>query len=124
MDHTKVGWILCWRLNFQSALENVEIFKALDKVKTLTLQALSMINELIESFTHILHQSGWMDGETRMFARQKVEAIGKKIGYPEFILDDRELEQYYDMVSSCFRWYGMAQWSLGSSVVLVSTTPN
>ena len=58
-----------------------------------------MINELIESFTHILDHAKWMDEETRRFARQKVESMGKKIGFPEFILNDKELEEYYSMVS-------------------------
>ena len=37
----------------------------------------------------------WMDEETRRRAKEKAEAIELKVGYPDFILDPKRLDEYY-----------------------------
>ena len=58
-----------------------------------------MINELMAAFESILQNTKWMDQKTQTFARQKVRATDKKIGFPDFVLEDQKLTEYYSGVS-------------------------
>uniref|UniRef100_A0A674NDR0 endothelin-converting enzyme 1 n=1 Tax=Takifugu rubripes TaxID=31033 RepID=A0A674NDR0_TAKRU len=48
------------------------------------------------TFKEALDRLGWMDGTTRQAAKEKADAIYDMIGFPEFILDPKELDDVYD----------------------------
>lgn len=96
-----------------------------------------MINEIRSAFKEALDRLGWMDETTRQAAKEKVaqrlrqmtkplgraefqfviglyvavfpqaDAIYDMIGFPEFILDPKELDDVYDGVSEA--WGGWTQ---------------
>uniref|UniRef100_A0AAY4EIY1 endothelin-converting enzyme 1 n=1 Tax=Denticeps clupeoides TaxID=299321 RepID=A0AAY4EIY1_9TELE len=53
-----------------------------------------MINEIRAAFKDSLDNLGWMDKQTRQAAKDKADAIYDMIGFPEFILDPKELNDY------------------------------
>ncbi|XP_027901030.1 endothelin-converting enzyme 2b isoform X1 [Xiphophorus couchianus] len=55
-----------------------------------------MINEIRSAFKYSLDRLSWMDDETRQAAKDKADAIYDMIGFPEFILDPKELDDVYD----------------------------
>uniref|UniRef100_A0A4W6F171 endothelin-converting enzyme 1 n=1 Tax=Lates calcarifer TaxID=8187 RepID=A0A4W6F171_LATCA len=58
-----------------------------------------MINEIRSAFKEALDRLSWMDDQTRQAAKDKADAIYDMIGFPEFILDPKELDDVYDGVS-------------------------
>ncbi|CAI4228271.1 unnamed protein product [Auanema sp. JU1783] len=56
---------------------------------------LSMIGDLQEAFHNMLVENDWMDKDTKEFAKKKADEIIKQIGYPDFILDDEKLDDWY-----------------------------
>ncbi|KAH3827034.1 hypothetical protein DPMN_128962 [Dreissena polymorpha] len=58
-------------------------------------KALEMIHEIREAFYERLNDLDWMDEETKARAKEKAKYIKENIGYPDFILDDEELNEYY-----------------------------
>ncbi|KAF0030986.1 hypothetical protein F2P81_017717 [Scophthalmus maximus] len=55
-----------------------------------------MINEIRSAFKEALDRLSWMDDQTRQAAKDKADAIYDMIGFPEFILDPKELDDVYD----------------------------
>uniref|UniRef100_A0A3Q4B3X3 endothelin-converting enzyme 1 n=1 Tax=Mola mola TaxID=94237 RepID=A0A3Q4B3X3_MOLML len=55
-----------------------------------------MINEIRSAFKGALDRLSWMDEQTRQAAKDKADAIYDMIGFPEFILDPKELDDVYD----------------------------
>ncbi|KAG5836976.1 hypothetical protein ANANG_G00234360 [Anguilla anguilla] len=55
-----------------------------------------MINEIRTAFKDALDKLKWMDGQTRQAAKDKADAIYDMIGFPDFILDHKELDDVYD----------------------------
>ncbi|XP_072852393.2 endothelin-converting enzyme 2 isoform X2 [Pogona vitticeps] len=55
-----------------------------------------MIAEIRTAFEESLDQLEWMDEKTRQAAKEKADSIYDMIGFPEFILDDKELDDVYD----------------------------
>ncbi|XP_024911016.1 endothelin-converting enzyme 2b, partial [Cynoglossus semilaevis] len=55
-----------------------------------------MINEIRSEFKKSLDKLSWMDDQTRQAAKDKADAIYDMIGFPEFILDPKELDDVYD----------------------------
>ncbi|XP_015282402.1 PREDICTED: endothelin-converting enzyme 2 [Gekko japonicus] len=55
-----------------------------------------MIAEIRTAFEESLHQLDWMDEKTKQAAKEKADSIYDMIGFPEFILDDKELDDVYD----------------------------
>ncbi|CAM9110461.1 unnamed protein product [Lampetra planeri] len=55
-----------------------------------------MINEIRSAFKGSLDKLNWMDEQTRQAAKDKADAIYDMIGFPEFILDPKELDDVYD----------------------------
>ncbi|CAL8352143.1 unnamed protein product [Lota lota] len=55
-----------------------------------------MINEIRTAFKESLDQLSWMDPDTREAAKDKADAIYDMIGFPDFILDPKELDDVYD----------------------------
>ncbi|XP_066097097.1 endothelin-converting enzyme 2 isoform X5 [Saccopteryx bilineata] len=55
-----------------------------------------MISEIRTAFEEALGQLVWMDDKTRQAAKEKADAIYDMIGFPDFILDPKELDDVYD----------------------------
>uniref|UniRef100_A0A3B3HNR1 endothelin-converting enzyme 1 n=1 Tax=Oryzias latipes TaxID=8090 RepID=A0A3B3HNR1_ORYLA len=55
-----------------------------------------MINEIRSAFKQALDRLSWMDEQTRKAAKEKADSIYDMIGFPEFILDPKELDDVYD----------------------------
>ncbi|KAL6727698.1 hypothetical protein Aduo_009552 [Ancylostoma duodenale] len=64
---------------------------------------LEMIDDLQEAFRGMILTSDWMDTQTKTAALNKAEKMLCKIAYPDFILDDKKLDDYYSGVSE-FLW--------------------
>ncbi|XP_034180003.1 M13 family metallopeptidase neprilysin 3 isoform X2 [Osmia lignaria lignaria] len=54
-----------------------------------------MIDQVRKAFTKNLKNLDWMDTETRNAAEEKANAITDMIGFPDFILNPRELDERY-----------------------------
>lgn len=62
------------------------------------LDTLKMTKELQENFRKILNATDWIDAQTRILANEKVDEMSLKIGYPDFILSEPDLnEKYMDL---------------------------
>ncbi|XP_068601189.1 endothelin-converting enzyme 2b [Brachionichthys hirsutus] len=55
-----------------------------------------MINEIRSAFKESLDKLSWMDEQTRQAAKDKADGIYDMIGFPEFILEPKELDDVYD----------------------------
>ncbi|XP_055977341.1 endothelin-converting enzyme 2 isoform X1 [Sorex fumeus] len=55
-----------------------------------------MISEIRMAFEEALGQLVWMDEQTRLAAKEKADAIYDMIGFPDFILEPKELDDVYD----------------------------
>uniref|UniRef100_A0A8C5PBL5 endothelin-converting enzyme 1 n=1 Tax=Leptobrachium leishanense TaxID=445787 RepID=A0A8C5PBL5_9ANUR len=55
-----------------------------------------MIAEIREAFEQALAGLTWMDEKTKKAAKNKADAIYDMIGFPDFILDSKELDEVYD----------------------------
>lgn len=58
--------------------------------------ALEMVNGIRKEFEKILKQVPWMDEETRAAALNKVHAMSTHIGYPDEIMNNQKIEEYYE----------------------------
>lgn len=58
-------------------------------------QAENMINEIRTAFMENFRNLKWMDKETRKLANEKAEAISDMIGFPDYILDPKQLDDKY-----------------------------
>lgn len=83
------------------------------------LQALKMIKEIKAAFEENLSTLTWMDDETRRAAREKAEAIYDMIGYPNFIMDPKELDKVfndYNVTSDFYFENGMRFYNFSARV--------
>uniref|UniRef100_A0A8C6WDS1 EEF1AKMT4-ECE2 readthrough transcript protein n=1 Tax=Nannospalax galili TaxID=1026970 RepID=A0A8C6WDS1_NANGA len=55
-----------------------------------------MISEIRSAFEEALGELVWMDEKTRLAAKEKADAIYDMIGFPDFILEPKELDDVYD----------------------------
>jgi predicted metalloendopeptidase len=59
----------------------------------------------MQSFREMLSETDWIDEDTKNLAAQKVDAMTLRIGYPDFILNPRLLnEQYKDVSNSIYKY--------------------
>lgn len=58
-----------------------------------------MTRRIRAAFTNNLKTADWMDESTKESAKEKVNAMAEDIGYPPFIKNDAELDQYYSMLT-------------------------
>ncbi|VDM54266.1 unnamed protein product [Angiostrongylus costaricensis] len=56
---------------------------------------LEMVNDLQDAFHNMVVDSDWMDETTKARALDKAGKMLRQIGYPEFILDEEKLDDYY-----------------------------
>ncbi|CAH0723238.1 unnamed protein product, partial [Brenthis ino] len=59
---------------------------------------LTMTREIQQSFRELLHMTDWIDDETKKLAGHKVDTMMLRIGYPDFILNKKELNDRYKEV--------------------------
>ncbi|KAM7362049.1 M13 family metallopeptidase neprilysin 2 isoform 2-T2 [Cochliomyia hominivorax] len=57
--------------------------------------ALEMVNNIRNVFSQILDEVPWMDEMTKMEAKKKLHSMTTHIGYPDEMLDNEKLEEYY-----------------------------
>ena len=62
-------------------------------------QTVSMTQDIMESFRDMLNTTDWIDEQTKILAQEKVSAMMLRIGYPDFILDQKTLDERYRGVS-------------------------
>uniref|UniRef100_A0A1B6HY38 Peptidase M13 C-terminal domain-containing protein n=1 Tax=Homalodisca liturata TaxID=320908 RepID=A0A1B6HY38_9HEMI len=55
-----------------------------------------MIDDIQVSFMKAVDRTSWIDKETKAAIKDKVSVIKRRIGFPEWILDNYEVEDYYD----------------------------
>lgn len=60
--------------------------------------ALEMVNSIKEEFESILKTVPWMDSKTRAAALCKVKTMVTHIGYPDELMDDKKLIEFYKNV--------------------------
>ncbi|CAH0579415.1 unnamed protein product [Chrysodeixis includens] len=60
---------------------------------------LYMTREIQQSFRELLHMTDWIDDNTKKLAAHKVDAMMLRIGYPDFILNKKELDERYKEVT-------------------------
>lgn len=61
--------------------------------------ALEMVSSIKEEFTSILKTVPWMDDKTREAALSKVKSMVTHIGYPDELMDDQKLIEFYKPVT-------------------------
>ncbi|XP_064460607.1 neprilysin-4-like [Ornithodoros turicata] len=59
---------------------------------------LHLVKVLVDTFKEMLKENTWMDDETRATAIAKVNTMSPKIGYPDWVKDNAELEKVYRYV--------------------------
>ncbi|KAI5749735.1 hypothetical protein M8J76_009707 [Diaphorina citri] len=67
--------------------------------KTCVAQTLIMTKEIKQSFQELLAATDWIDPETKRLAAEKADVMMLRIGYPDFILDTKELDKRYQNVT-------------------------
>ncbi|XP_060518791.1 neprilysin-2 isoform X1 [Cylas formicarius] len=58
--------------------------------------AKEMVADIRAEFEEILRKVDWMDQETRMNAIDKAKSMSTHIAYPDELLDDKKLEEFYE----------------------------
>lgn len=61
--------------------------------------AVEMVNDIRHQFEIILDNVTWMDNVTKAAAKDKVKTMSTHIGYPDEMMDNRKLEEYYNGLS-------------------------
>lgn len=61
--------------------------------------ALEMVNSIKEEFEAILKTVPWMDDTTRAAALCKVKTMVTHIGYPDELMDDKKLTEFYNNIT-------------------------
>lgn len=54
-----------------------------------------MVSNIREEFVKILKEVSWMDEGTRVAAIEKAESMTSHIAYPDELIDNNKLEEYY-----------------------------
>ncbi|XP_054153018.1 neprilysin-1-like [Oppia nitens] len=57
----------------------------------------NLINTIAESYTKLIHESDWLDETTKSKSLDKLNAITKNVGYPDWLLNNDELDKYYQL---------------------------
>uniref|UniRef100_A0A803XRC7 endothelin-converting enzyme 1 n=1 Tax=Meleagris gallopavo TaxID=9103 RepID=A0A803XRC7_MELGA len=99
-DRSILNNYLIWNLVQKTASNLDQRFETAQErlLETLygTRKAEEMISEIRTAFEVSLEQLDWMDEKTRQAAKEKADAIYDMIGFPDFILDNKELDDVYD----------------------------
>lgn len=61
--------------------------------------AIEMVADIRAEFLDILNKVDWMDEQTRKNAIDKAKSMSTHIAYPDELLDNKKLEEFYSWVS-------------------------
>jgi neprilysin len=97
----KLSFELRWQECVDVALENFPIAVSALYVKNFFKKeskqvALEMVDAINEEFQKILQEVSWMDDTTRTAAVEKAKKMIAHIGYPDELMDDKKLIEYYN----------------------------
>ncbi len=59
-----------------------------------------MISYLKTAFKSLVNDATWMDSDTKSIAKDKVDAMIEFVGYPPWIKNKKEVEDYYNGVKT------------------------
>lgn len=62
-------------------------------------QANILVEYLMKEFKHILKNTDWMDADTKAKALEKADAFKTWIGYPDHLLNDTLVNEYYEKLN-------------------------
>ncbi|KAG6463083.1 hypothetical protein O3G_MSEX013656 [Manduca sexta] len=79
--------------NMGMALGSMFVRKYFDEISKN--DTLFMTREIQQSFKELLHRTDWIDDKTKKLAAHKIDAMMLRIGYPDFILNKKELDERY-----------------------------
>lgn len=60
---------------------------------------MEMVADIRTEFQDILKQVDWMDDDTKKNALDKAKSMSTHIAYPDELMDDKKLEEFYGDVS-------------------------
>lgn len=66
-----------------------------DKVR----KVLEMLEDIREAFVSMVDKTDWMDQQTKAATLEKSRKMTSEIGYPEWLFDEKKLNEYYQGVS-------------------------
>merc|ERR1719384_715789 len=58
-------------------------------------EADAMVEQLRAAFKELVNEAEWMDAETKVKAQEKADMMLQLIGYPDWLLDNAEVDKYY-----------------------------
>jgi hypothetical protein len=58
-----------------------------------------MIADIQWAFSTLVRSADWMDEDTKVATTDKATAVKEFIGFPEWLLDNNQLQEYYEGVS-------------------------
>jgi hypothetical protein len=58
-----------------------------------------MIADIQWAFDNLVRSADWMDEDSKVATMDKAEAVKQFIGFPEWLLDKNQLQEYYAGVS-------------------------
>ena len=58
-----------------------------------------MLADIQWAFSSLVRSVDWMDADTKIATLDKAAAVKQFVGFPEWLLDKNELQQYYEGVS-------------------------
>lgn len=58
-----------------------------------------MVADIRKEFVDILKNVDWMDEKTRQNALEKAQSMSTHIAYPDELLDNKKLEEFFDGVN-------------------------
>ena len=58
-----------------------------------------MINDIKQSYNQLIKESDWLDEVTKNKSLIKLNAIKQNIGYPDWMISNKELDNYYNLVN-------------------------
>lgn len=59
------------------------------------LRVIEMVEDMRASFIQMIHDVPWMDETTKRKAIGKAQALSAHIGYPDELVNDTKIEEYY-----------------------------
>jgi predicted metalloendopeptidase len=62
-------------------------------------QVEEMITLIMEAFVELLNEEDWLTAETKAFAKQKINSMSQKIGYPDYLNDSSAVDVEYKRYS-------------------------
>jgi predicted metalloendopeptidase len=61
-----------------------------------------MLADIQWAFSSLVHSADWMDEDTKVATLDKAAAVKQFVGFPEWLLDSGQLEDYYEGVSTLY----------------------